>query len=56
MIVLTREEQGGPLPGEILFEGRGLPIELCGQLRIGRLLDQLERGEEVVGAALDAAP
>jgi hypothetical protein len=48
--VLTREEEGGALPIEILLElGRG-PVELGGQLGVAGFLDELEVREEVVNA------
>ena len=56
MIMLAGEEQRGPLAGEVRLEGRRLAIEFRGQLRIGRLLDELEGGEEIVRAAFCAAP
>jgi hypothetical protein len=54
--VLTGEQQGRPLPGEIGLESRRLAVELRGQLGVAGLLDELEGREEVVGAALEAAP
>jgi hypothetical protein len=56
LVVLTGEEQGRPLPGEIGLEGRRPAVELRGQLGVAGLLDELEGREEVVGAALEAAP
>jgi hypothetical protein len=56
VIVLAREEERRPFAGEILFQGGRLAIELCGQLRISRLLDKLEIREEVVDAGLEAPP
>jgi hypothetical protein len=56
VIVLTREEQGGPLAGEVLLERGGLAIELGGQLGIGRLLDELQCRQEVVSTPLECAP
>jgi hypothetical protein len=48
--VLTREEEGGPLPVEVLLELRRGPVELRGQLGVARFLDELEIREEVVDA------
>jgi hypothetical protein len=56
VIVLAGEEQRRSLPGEVLLEGRRLAVELRGQLSIGRLLDELESGEEVVGPLLETSP
>ena len=56
MIVLAREEERSPLAGEILLQGGRLAIELCGQLRISRFLDELEIREEVVDAGLKGPP
>jgi hypothetical protein len=54
--VLAGEEQGRPLPREVGLEGRRLAVELRGQLGVAGFLDELEGREEVVGAALEAAP
>jgi hypothetical protein len=45
MIVLTREQQRGPLAAEISVKARRLTVELGGQLRIGRFFDELEGRE-----------
>jgi hypothetical protein len=56
VVVLTVEEEGRSLPGEVRFEGRGLAVELGGQLRIAGFLDQLQGGKEVVRARFETAP
>jgi hypothetical protein len=56
MIVLAGEQQRGPLAGEVLLEGGGLAVQLGGQFRIGRFLDQLEGRQEIRGPSLEAAP
>jgi len=55
-VVLAREKQLGALPPEVGVQRRRLPLELGEELRIGGLLDQLERRQEVVDTALEAAP
>jgi hypothetical protein len=56
MVVLTRKEQGGTLAGEVSFERGRLALELGGQFGIGRLLDELQRCQEVIGSALQTSP
>jgi hypothetical protein len=56
MIVLAREQQCGPLAGEVLLEGGGFAVQLGGQLRVGRFLDQLEGRQDIRGPSLEAAP
>ena len=56
MIVLTREEQRGPLAGEVRLEGGRLAVELGGQLRIGRFLDELEGCQEIGRPGFETAP
>ena len=56
MIVLAVEEEGRPFPRKVRFEGRGLAVELGGQLLVAGFLDELEGGEEVVRARLEATP
>jgi hypothetical protein len=55
-VVLTAEEQGRPFATEVPIERRRGPLQLCGELRIAGLLDELEGGEEVVDAGLEPAP
>jgi hypothetical protein len=56
VVVLAGEEEGRSLAGERCGEGVGLAVELGGQLRVGRFLDELEGREEVVGTGLEATP
>jgi hypothetical protein len=56
VIVLTVEQEGRSLPGEVRFERRSLAVELGGQLRVAGLLDELEGGEEVISARFETAP
>jgi hypothetical protein len=56
LVVLTREEELCPLPGEVGLERHHLAVQLGGELRVARLLDQLEGRQQVVDAGLEAAP
>jgi hypothetical protein len=56
LVVLPGEQQRGPLAGEVLLERGGLAVELCRELRVAGLLDELEGGEKVVGPAQEPAP
>jgi hypothetical protein len=56
LVVLAVEQQRGPLAGEVRLEGGSLLLELAGQLRIARLLDELEGREEVVGPRFEVTP
>ena len=56
LVVFTREEQGGPLPGEVRLEGRRLAVQLRGELGIRGFFDELERRDQVVGAPFEASP
>jgi hypothetical protein len=54
--VLAGEQQRRPLAGEVGLEGRGLAVQLGGQLGVARFLDELERSEQVVRPGLEIAP
>jgi hypothetical protein len=54
--VLTVEEEARSLATEVVVEGGCLAVELGGQLRVGRFLDQLERGQEILCPRLETAP
>jgi hypothetical protein len=54
--VLTGEQQGGPLAPEVLLEGDGLPFLLRLEVGVRGLVEQLEGGVEVVGAAQQLPP
>jgi hypothetical protein len=41
--MLAREKERRPLPVEVLLELRGGPLQLCGELLVAGLLDELER-------------
>jgi len=56
LVVLAREQQRRPFPEEIGLEPGGIAIQLGFELWIGRLLDQLQRGEEVVPAGQQVLP
>jgi hypothetical protein len=56
LVVFAGEEELGPLPGEVPFERGGLAVELRGQLGITGFLDELEGGQDVLGARVKAAP
>jgi hypothetical protein len=56
LVVLAGEEERGPLTPEVRLEGPDFTVELAGQLRIARFLDELEGRQEVVDAGLEAAP
>jgi hypothetical protein len=55
-VVLAREEELGALPLEVLFECCRLAVELRGQLGIGRFLDELQGGQQVLGPAVETTP
>jgi hypothetical protein len=54
--VLAGEQQGGPLPDEILLESCGIPFQLGLELRVGDLVQQLQRDLEVIGAGQQLSP
>jgi hypothetical protein len=56
LVVLAREEEGGSFPCKVGLEGADLAIELRAQLGVTRFLDKLERREEIVDPAFEAAP
>src|SRR5262245_15993854 len=56
LVVLPGEQQRRPLALEVLLEFGRRPVELGSQLRVAGFLDELERGQQVVDAGLDAAP
>jgi hypothetical protein len=55
-VELAGEEEQGPLPLEVALEGRGLAVELGGQLGIARFLDELEGGQEIVRPSVEVTP
>jgi hypothetical protein len=56
MVVLARKEQRRALAGEVILEGGRFALELGRQFGIRRLLDELQRCQEVVRAALQTSP
>jgi hypothetical protein len=56
VIVLAREQQRGPLAGEVTLKRCSLAVELGGQLGVGRFLDELEGCQKIGGASFEAAP
>jgi hypothetical protein len=56
LVVLTREQEGGPLAIEVGLERRRRRIELGGQLGVAGFLDELEIRKQVVDAGLEAPP
>ena len=56
MVVLAGEEQRGSFPGEVRLERGALDLELGGQFRIRRFLDELEGRKQVVDSRFEAAP
>jgi hypothetical protein len=56
LVILAGEEEGGPLAGEVGLERGEVAFELGFELRIGGLVEELDRGKEVVGARQELAP
>ena len=56
VVVLAREEEGGPLPFEIGSQFRARPVQLGDQLGVAGFGDQLQRGLQVFRATLQATP
>src|SRR4029079_10529733 len=56
VVVLTGEQESGPLTPEVRLEARRLAVELRCQLGVAGFLDELQRCQEIVGAAFEAAP
>ena len=54
--MFAREEQRGPLSSELRLQGRRVVLELCRELVVGRLGEQLDRRLEVRGARLQSLP
>jgi hypothetical protein len=54
--VLAGEQQGGPLPPEVLLERGGVLLELGFELGVGTLSEQFERDLEIVGAGEQVPP
>ena len=56
VVVRTGEEQRGPLAQVVDLERRGVAVELGLELGVGRLGEQLERREEIVGPGQELVP
>jgi hypothetical protein len=56
IVVLAPEEQRGPLAPEVGLQGRGVPVELGFEVRVGAFGEQVDRGLEVVGSGPELAP
>ena len=56
LVVLAGEEQGGPLPLEVGIERRDVAFELGFELGVGHLVEQVDGGEQVVGAGQQLPP
>ena len=56
LVVLAGEQQGRAFAAEVLLERRRVALELGFELGVGRLVEQLERGLEVVGAGQQVPP
>jgi hypothetical protein len=56
LVVLAREEELGPLPVEVVLEGRAIAVTLGGELRITRFLDELAERLELRGPFEQTAP
>jgi hypothetical protein len=56
LVVLAREEQLRPLPGEVGLEALAVALELRGQLLVAGFLEQLDGSEQVVGTRQEIAP
>ena len=56
IVVLAGEQQGRPLARVVGLERRGVAFELGFELGVGGLGEQLDRGQQVVGAGAQVAP
>jgi hypothetical protein len=54
--VLAGEQQGRPLAPEVGLQGGRIPLQLGLEVGVGTLVEELERGFEVVGAAQQLTP
>jgi hypothetical protein len=54
--VLTGEQQRGPLTKEVLLQGRGIALELRLEVRVGRLVEELQRGFQILRARKEVVP
>jgi hypothetical protein len=56
LVVFAREEELRALPGEVALESLGAGRELCLEIGVGRLLEQLEEGQQLGGTGLQRTP
>lgn len=56
IVVLTGEEECRPLALEVHLERRGGAVQLGAEVRVSRLLGQLEHGLQLVGAGQQLTP
>jgi hypothetical protein len=56
LVVVAREEERRALAPEVGVETRGVTFELCLELGVRRLVEQLDGGQEVVRATKQALP
>ncbi len=56
VVVGAREQQRGPLAPVVGLEGRCVALQLGFELGVGRLSEELERGQQVVGAGSQLVP
>jgi hypothetical protein len=54
--VLPGEQQRRALPSEVLLERSRLPLLLCLEICVGGLVEQLQRGLEIVGTGQQLPP
>jgi hypothetical protein len=54
--MLTGEQEGGPLPGEVDLQGAGIAVELRLEVRVIRLVEQFEGRLEIAGAGEQVVP
>jgi hypothetical protein len=56
LVVIAREQERSPLAEEVGLERGGVALELGLELRVGGLVQQLDGGEQVVGADEELPP
>ena len=56
LVVFAREEQRRPFAQEVLLERREIALELGFEIGVGGLVEQLDRGQQVVGPDQEGAP
>jgi hypothetical protein len=56
LVVLAREQQRRPLAQEVLLERGEVALELGFEIGVGRFVEQLDCGQQVVGPDQQGAP